>query len=52
MGLLNLYMLSGTLLLLFNLAVAKISPITGPEGARGFQEVMVPRFRDSGTGWW
>jgi len=21
-------------------------------GARGFQEVKVPRFRDNGTGWW
>jgi hypothetical protein len=29
-----------------------ISPITGPEGPRGFQEVKVPRFRDNGTGWW
>jgi len=24
----------------------------GPEWPRGFQEVKVPRFRDSGTGWW
>jgi len=27
------------------------SPVTGPEGPRGFQEVKVPRFRDKGTGW-
>ena len=30
----------------------KISPVTGLEGPRGFQEVKVPRFRDNGTGWW
>jgi len=30
----------------------KISPVTGPEWPRGFQEVKVPRFRDNGTGWW
>ena len=28
-----------------------ISPVTGLERPRGFQEVKVPRFRD-GTGWW
>ena len=28
----------------------KISPITGLEWPRGFQEVKVPRFRDNGTG--
>ena len=28
----------------------KISPVTGPEGPRVFQEVKVPRFRDNGTG--
>ena len=28
------------------------SPVTGPEGPRGFQEVKVPRLRDNGTGWW
>jgi hypothetical protein len=27
-------------------------PITGLEWPRGFQEVKVPRFHDSGTGWW
>jgi len=21
-------------------------------GPRGFQEIMAPRFRDNGTGWW
>ena len=26
------------------------SPVTGPEWPRGFQEVMVPRFHDNGTG--
>jgi len=26
------------------------SPVTGPDGPRGFQEVKVPRFRDNGTG--
>jgi len=30
----------------------KNSPVTGPEGPRGLQEVKVPRFRDNGTGWW
>jgi len=33
-------------------ARVKISPVTDPEGPRGFQEVKVPRFRDNGTGWW
>ena len=28
------------------------SPVTGPGGPRGFQEVKVPRFRNNGTGWW
>jgi len=36
-----------------NVACKKVSsPITGPEGPRGFQEVKVPIFRDNGTGWW
>ena len=26
--------------------------VTGLEWPRGFQEVKVPRFHDSGTGWW
>jgi hypothetical protein len=30
----------------------KISPVTGLEWPRGFQEVKVPRFHDKGTGWW
>ena len=30
----------------------KSSPVTGPEGPRGFQEVKVPIFCDNGTGWW
>ena len=30
----------------------KISPVTGLEWPRGFQEVKVPRLRDSGPGWW
>ena len=29
-----------------------ISPVTGREWPRGFQEVKIPRFRDNGTGWW
>jgi len=29
-----------------------ISPVTGLEWHRGFQEVKVPRFHDNGTGWW
>jgi len=29
-----------------------ISPVTGLEWARGFQEVKVPRFHDNGTGEW
>jgi len=32
--------------------VKQSSPVTGPEGPRGFQEVKVPRFRDNGTEWW
>ena len=28
------------------------SPVTFLEWPRGFQEVKVPRLRDSGTGWW
>jgi len=28
------------------------SPVTGLEWPRRFQEVKVPRFHDSGTGWW
>ena len=30
----------------------KSSPVTGLEWPRGFQEVKVPRFHYSGTGWW
>jgi hypothetical protein len=30
----------------------QISPITGLDKPRGFQEVQVPRFFDNGTGWW
>ena len=30
----------------------KISPFTGLEWPRGFQEVKVPRFHDNGTGRW
>ena len=30
----------------------KISPVTGLEWPRGFQEVKVPRFHDNGTGRW
>jgi len=33
-------------------AVCTISPVTGLEWPRGFQEVKVPRFHDSGTGRW
>jgi len=32
--------------------VNKISPVTGLEWPRGFQEVKVPRLHDNGTGWW
>jgi hypothetical protein len=28
------------------------SPVTGLEWPRVFQEFKVPRFHDSGTGWW
>ena len=31
---------------------SKSSPVTGPEGPRGFQEVKVLRLHDNGTGWW
>jgi hypothetical protein len=30
----------------------KISPITGLEWLRSFQEVKVPKYPDNGTGWW
>ena len=30
----------------------KSSPVTGLEWPREFQELMVPRFHDNGTGWW
>jgi len=30
----------------------QISPVTGLEWPRGFQEVKVPRCHDNGTGWW
>jgi len=32
--------------------VKKSSSVTGLEWHRGFQEVKVPIFHDSGTGWW
>ena len=32
--------------------ISKITPVTGLDRPRGFQEVKVPRFRDNGTGWW
>jgi len=30
----------------------QISPTTGLEWPRGFQEIKVHRFHDNGTGWW
>jgi len=30
----------------------EVKPVTGLEWPRGFQEAKVPRFHDSGTGWW
>ena len=35
-----------------NFHVNQISPVTGLEWPRGFQEVKVPRFHDNGTGRW
>jgi hypothetical protein len=32
--------------------ILQISPVTGLEWLRGFQEVKFPRFHDDGTGWW
>jgi hypothetical protein len=32
--------------------VSLSSPVTGLGSPRGFQEVKVHRFLDSGTGWW
>ena len=32
--------------------ISKISPVTGLEWTRGFQEVKVPRLRENGPGWW
>jgi hypothetical protein len=32
--------------------LSKISPVTGLEWPRGFQEVKVPRFHDNDVGWW
>ena len=37
---------------LFTYIKKNISPNTGPEVPRGFQEVKVPRLRDNGPGWW
>jgi len=37
---------------LYDVKVKEISPITGLEWVRGFQEVKVPIFHDDGTGWW
>ena len=34
------------------LCIVKISPVTGLEWPRGFQEVKVPRFHDNGTERW
>jgi len=34
------------------ITLCKSSPVTGLECPRGFQKVKVPRFHDSGTGWW
>jgi len=31
---------------------SKISPITGLEWPRVFQEIKAPRFHDNSTGWW
>jgi hypothetical protein len=30
----------------------KKGPVTGLKWPRRFQEIMVPRFHDKGTGWW
>ena len=30
----------------------KAVPLEGLDSPRGFHEVKVPRFHDSGTGWW
>ena len=38
--------------ILSDINVKEISPITGPEGPRDFQEVKVPRLRDDGPEWW
>ena len=35
-----------------NVKVKKNSPVTGLQWPRGFQKVKIPRFHDSGTGWW
>jgi hypothetical protein len=34
------------------LTVFHMVKVTGLEWPRGFQEVKVPRFHDSSTGWW
>jgi len=39
-------------LVIVMVSVCKRSPVTGPEGPKGFQEVKVLRFRDNGLGWW
>jgi len=40
--------------LYLELAVYRLtmSPVSGLEWPRGFQEVKVPRFSDNGIGWW
>jgi len=37
---------------ILDVQVKQSSPVAGLDMPRGFQEVKVPRFRDSGTGWW
>jgi hypothetical protein len=35
-----------------NMKIIKISPVTGLEWPRGFQEVKVPRVHNNRAGWW
>jgi len=37
---------------IFHVPLKQSSPVIGLEWSRGLQEVNVPIFRDTGTGWW
>jgi len=48
----NEFDISKAMMMMMMIIIIISTPVTSPEGPRGFQEVKVPRFRDNGTGWW